>query len=100
MWFAGEGGECRGYLLDACADVGRGGARVAAAVSVAGVSAGDGVAEVAFDPGQRGVAQPVGTDLLDGHTGQVLTDALPQMVVAAIGQRLADAVAQQLPARW
>lgn len=55
---------------------------------MAGVGAGDRVAEVAFDPGEGGVPQPVGADLLDGYPGQVCAEALPQVVVAAGGDRL------------
>ncbi|MET0494402.1 MAG: STAS domain-containing protein [Actinoplanes sp.] len=50
---------------------------------MAGERAGDGVGEVPFDPGQGGVAQPVGADLLDGGPGQVCADALPEVVVSA-----------------
>jgi hypothetical protein len=49
---------------------------------VAGVGVGDGVAEVAFHPGQGGVAQPVGADLLGGDPGQVLANAMLRVVVA------------------
>lgn len=38
---------------------------------LAGVGAGDGVSVVAFDPGQCGVAEPVGADLLDGDPWEV-----------------------------
>ncbi len=62
---------------------------------MAGVGAGYGVAEVAFDPGQGGVAEPVGADLLAGDPGQVFAEALPEMVVAAPGQWCSVAVAQQ-----
>jgi hypothetical protein len=60
VWFANQGCKGCGDLLDAGADVGRGGAGIATAVGVPGVRAGHGVAEVAFHPGQCGVAQPVG----------------------------------------
>jgi hypothetical protein len=54
VWFIGEGRQRGRYFLDAGSDVGGGGTGVAAAVRVAGVGAGDGVAEGAFDPGQGG----------------------------------------------
>jgi hypothetical protein len=41
-------------------------------VGVPGVGARQSVAEVALDPGQGGVAQPVGADLLRCHLRQVL----------------------------
>jgi hypothetical protein len=49
--FSCQGGECDGDFLDAGFDVGV--CRVAGVVVVAGVGAGDSVAEVAFDPGAR-----------------------------------------------
>jgi hypothetical protein len=55
VWFAGECGERAGDLVEAGADVGGGGAGLVPGVGVSGVGAGDGVAEVAFDPGQGGV---------------------------------------------
>ena len=61
---------------------------VTAAVGVAGVGAGDGVAEVALDPGQGGVPDPVDADLLGPHPGQVLADPDPQVVISAAGDRL------------
>lgn len=73
-------------------DVGRG--RRAGGVGVTGVGAGDAVAEVAFDPGERGVSQPVGGDALVGYPGELLADAVPEVVVAAAGQQAAVAVAQ------
>jgi hypothetical protein len=72
MWFCGEGREGGGDLVDVGADVGGGGTGVAAPVGVPGVGMGHGVAEVAFHPGQRGVAQPVGADLVGRDPGQVL----------------------------
>jgi hypothetical protein len=75
-------------------DVGGGGG--AGVVSVAGVGAGDAVAEVAFDPGQGGVPQPVDGDALGGGPGRPLSEAGPEVVVAAGGQWPAGAVAQQL----
>ena len=61
-----------------------------------GVGVRDGEAEVALDPGQGGVAYPVGADLLGLDPRQVLADACPQAVVAPVGDRLPVAVAQQL----
>jgi hypothetical protein len=58
---------------------------------VAGEGARDGVAEVAFHPRQRGVAQPVRGDALRGGPGQVFTDPVPQVVVAADRDRAAVA---------
>jgi hypothetical protein len=42
-----------------------------AGVGVACVAVGDRLAEVPFDPGEGGVAQPVGADLVAGGPGQV-----------------------------
>jgi hypothetical protein len=82
--FAGEGGEGGGDVVDVGVEVGgRGGVGF---VVVAGVFVGDGVAVVAFDPGEGGVAQPVDGDVLFGHPGEVFADALPEVVVAAGGQ--------------
>ena len=67
---------------------------------MSGVGAGYRVTEAAFDPGQGGVPEPMGADLLGGHPGQVATDARPHMVVAAGGDRRPGAVPQKLPARW
>jgi hypothetical protein len=39
----------------------------------------------------------MGADLLRRHPGQVFTEALPQMIVAAVRDRLPRSVAQQLP---
>jgi hypothetical protein len=49
----------------------------ARAVGVPGVGVGDGEPEVALDPGQGGVAEPVGADLLGADPGQVPADADP-----------------------
>jgi hypothetical protein len=90
---AGEGGECGGDFVEVCRDVGG----CCACVVLAGVAgAGDGVAVVAFDPGEGGVAEPVGGDLLGGDPGEVLADAGPEVVVAAGGDGVAVAVAEQL----
>jgi hypothetical protein len=63
---------------------------------VAGVGAGDGVAKVAFDPGEGGVSEPVGSDLLGGDPGEVVADAGPEVVVSAGGDGVPGAVAEQL----
>jgi hypothetical protein len=63
---------------------------------VAGVGAGDAVVEVAFDPGEGGVAQPVGGDALGGDPGEVVAEAFPEVVVASAGEGAAVAVAQEL----
>jgi hypothetical protein len=69
---------------------------MAVAVGVSGVGAGDAVAEVALNPCQGGVAQPVDRDALGGDPGESLADTEPEVVVAAAGQGVAVAVAQQL----
>jgi hypothetical protein len=51
---SGHGGQRGGDFLEGGFDVGGGGG--AGGVGVADVGAGDAIAEVAFDPGQRGVA--------------------------------------------
>jgi len=72
--FAGERGQRGGHLADAGAHVGRGGPhRRAASIGMPGVGPGDGVAQVALHPGQRGVTQPVCADLLRGNAGQIPT---------------------------
>src|SRR6266511_2184339 len=93
VWLAGHGGQCGGDGLQVGLDVGGGGR--SGGVGVAGVGASDAVAEVAFDPGQGGVPQPVGGDALGGHPRQLLAEAMPQVVIAAAGQRTAVAEAQQ-----
>lgn len=55
----------------------------AGGVGVAGVGAGDAVAEVPLDPGEGGVAEPVGGDAPVGDPGEVVTKAVPEVVVAA-----------------
>lgn len=62
MWLAGQRGQSGRHRMQVGLDV-RGGRR-AGGVSVPGVRAGDPVSEMAFDPGQRGVAQPMGGDAL------------------------------------
>src|SRR5208282_6068100 len=79
------------------AHLGRRGAGLAAAVGVSGVGAGDGVAEIPFDPGPGGVPYPVHADLLGADPGQVPADAGPQVVIPAGGDRAPAGVPQQLP---
>lgn len=62
---------------------------------MAGVGAGDAVAEVAFHPGEGGVAQPVGGDAVGGDPGQLIAEAVSEVVVASVGEWLSVAVAQQ-----
>ncbi|MBV8809410.1 MAG: hypothetical protein JO033_12120, partial [Acidobacteriaceae bacterium] len=93
--FAGEGRERGGDFGEVGADVGGGGARVGA-VGVPGVGAGDGVAEVAFDPGECGVPEPVSADLLSGDPGEMVTDPEPEVIVSACGNRPPVGVAQEL----
>ena len=61
--------------------------------------AGDGVAVVALDPGEGGVAEPVGGDLLGGDPGEVLADSGPEVVVTAGGDGAPVAVAEKLIGR-
>ena len=82
MGLSGEGGECGGYLWQVGADVGCGGAGIVM-VGVAGVCPGNGVAKVPFDPCQRGMAKPVGADLLCANPRKMDTETNPQVVVAA-----------------
>ena len=87
MGFPGHRGQCGGDGLQVGFDVGGGGG--ARAVGVAGVGACDAVAVVAFDPGQCGVAQPVGGDSLSGDPGELVTESFPEVVVASGGQFMA-----------
>ena len=93
MGLAGHGGQGGGDGGQVGFDVGGGG--WAGGVGVSGVRAGDAIAEMTLDPGQRGVAQPVDGHALRGDPRQMFTDAPPQVVVAAAGQRTAVPVAQQ-----
>src|SRR5690349_17827441 len=95
VWFAGEGGECSGDFVDAGSDVCCCGANGSVGVDVAGVGTGDGVAEVALDPGEGGVAEPVDGDLLGSYPGQVSAEPCPEVVVAASGERSSVAVAEK-----
>ena len=91
---AGHGYEGGGDFLDVGFDVSGGGG--SGAVGVAGVGAGDAVGEVAFDPGEGCVAEPVGRDALGRDPGEVVAEACPDVVVAAGGDGAAVAVAEQL----
>lgn len=63
---------------------------------VAGVGAGDGVAEVAFDPFEGGVSQPVCGDAKCCDPWVVSADPLPEMAVAASGDWASVSVAKEL----
>jgi hypothetical protein len=94
MRFAGQCCECFGDLVEVCANVCGCGAGVRSAV-VPGEGPGDTVAETPFDPRQRGVPDPVRTDLLCCYPRQVRAKASPDLVVAPGGDRLSVAVPQQ-----
>ncbi len=98
MRFTGQGGERCRDLGDVRAHVGRGDARIPAAV-VAGEGPGDGITVVALDPSQRRVPQPMRGDLLSSDPGQVSTEALPEVIVSAGADGTATPIAQQLPGR-
>jgi hypothetical protein len=93
MNLPGQTGKRGCDLVDVGADVGGSGA--SAAVGVARVRAGDGVAEASFHPSQGRVSEPVGADLLCGSPGKVLSDSRPQVVVAAGRDRSAVPVLKQ-----
>jgi hypothetical protein len=93
MRLAGHDGQGGGHLLQTGLDVGSGG--WPGVVGVSGVGAGDPVAEVAFDPGEGGVAEPVGGDALSGDPGESFAESFPEVVVAAAGERVPVAVPQQ-----
>lgn len=75
-WLAGHSGQSARHGLQIGLDVG--GGRRPGAAGVARVGAGHTVAEVPLDPGQGGVAQPVGGDALAGHPGQPLAEAVSE----------------------
>jgi hypothetical protein len=83
MWLAGHCGQGGGDFLEVGFDDGGG---WAGAVGVAGIGAGYGVAVVAFDAGEGGVAEPVGGDALAGDPGESVTEAFPELVVTATGE--------------
>jgi hypothetical protein len=90
---AGHGGEGGGDFLESGFDVGGGG--WSGVVGVSGVGAGDSVAEVAFDPGGGGVAQPVCGDALGGDLGESFAESFPKVVVTAAGERASMVEPQQ-----
>src|ERR1700730_8455630 len=99
MIFPGERGECCGDLVEAGADVG-GCGRVGGVVAMPGVAPGHGVAEVPFNPGEGRMPEPVDTDLLGRDPCQVLTDAFPQVIISAMSNWVAVAIAEKLSRPW
>src|ERR1035437_5300671 len=97
--FAGQGGQCGCYLGEAGADVGGHGSSSAAMVFVPGVGLGGGEPEVALDPGQGRVADPVRADLLGCDPREMASQSLPEVVVAPGGYWPAVGVPQQGPAQ-
>lgn len=81
----------RWRLLGGWLDVGGGGSGV---VGVSGVGAGYAVSEVAFYPGEGGVAEPVGGDALGGDPGEAVAEAFPEVVVVSAGEWAAVAEAE------
>lgn len=55
-------------------------------VGVAGIGAGYSVSEVAFDPGEGGVAEPVGGDALSGDPGEAFAES--SVEGRAVGRRV------------
>src|SRR4051794_21198827 len=78
---AGECGQSSSDVVDGGFDVGHGGVLGVSFVEVAGVGVGDGESEVAFDPGEGGVPDPVGGHVQGGDPGQVAAEADPEVVV-------------------
>src|SRR5262245_56434689 len=97
MGLSGESGESGGDFGEAGADVGCGGAGIVV-VGVASACPRDGVAEVAFNPGQRGMTKPVSADLLLDDPGKMSANADPDVIVSARGYHPSISVAQQLAA--
>ncbi len=95
MGLAGQGGQRQRDFLEAGPGVDDG-RSLGFPFGVPGVGAGHGEAEVAFHPLQGCVPQPAGADLLVFDPRQFEPDSGSQSVVAAAGDRLAGAVAQQL----
>jgi hypothetical protein len=56
----------------------------------------DGVSEVAFDPCECCVPEPVGADLLGCDPGEMLSNPGPQVIIAASRDGLSVSVAEQL----
>src|SRR6266536_5708321 len=98
MILAGQGGKCRGYLGKACPDVRCHCLSAAAVVFVPGVGLGSREAEVAFDPGQGGVPNPVHADLLGRNPREMLAKTPPEVVVAPRADRPAVRVPQHTSA--
>ena len=73
MGLSSHDSQSGGDLLEAGLDVGGGG--WSGVVGVSGVGAGDSVPEVPFDPGEGGVAEPVGGDALGGDPGESFTES-------------------------
>jgi hypothetical protein len=90
---AGHDGQGGGDLLQTGFDVGRRGRP--GVVSVSGVGAGHPIPEVSFDPGECGVAEPVDGDALCGDPGESFAEAFSEVVVAAAGERVSVAIAEQ-----
>jgi hypothetical protein len=98
MGFAGQDGEGGCHLGQSGADVGAGrghGAGASAGVVMACVRLRDGEAEAALDPRQDRVPYPVHGDLLGFHPRKVLTETVPEVVVPAVGDRLAVRVPEE-----
>src|SRR6266567_3092493 len=81
MVLAGQGGQRGCYLGKARADVGCHGLSSPAVLLVPGVGLSDREAEMALDPGQGRVADPVGADLLGRDPGEMTSEPLPEVVV-------------------
>jgi hypothetical protein len=96
VWFACEGSHGSRHFIDLGLDVGGGGTDLAGVFAMPGEGASDRIADGAFDPRDDRVSQPVRGDALGGDPGQVLADALPEVVVPAVGDRSAVVVPQQL----
>lgn len=96
VWFAGHLRECCRDFASAGSHVGQGASRRVPMVCVRGVRVGYGVAEIAFDPAEYGVSDPVSRDLVSAYPWDFATDAVPEVVVASASDDSAVAVAQEL----
>src|SRR5262245_35450751 len=92
--FAGQRRDRGGDLMNISPYVGGGAAHITATVIVTGERPGHRVAEVALHPGQDGVPDPMGTDLLHRHPRQRPAQPHPQPVVAAVRDRAAVTIPQ------
>lgn len=90
---SGHGDEGGGDLLETGFDVGGGG--WSGGVGMPGVGPCDSVAVVSFDPGEGGVAEPVGGDALGSDPGESFAESFPEVVVASAGEGMPVAVAEQ-----